>query len=124
MKKSIFEQCGGTYTQVGDYLLPNLIIDEDEQQFIGKYGRMRKRYLKEHRPVLFTNLLLSGKLDQHLTKIDRACTERMELLTRQMADREAVTEALKATDQMEWVRRMNNIQNRAEEIVLNELVYC
>ena len=124
MQKSIFEQCGGTYTQVGDYLLPNLIIDEDEQQFIGKYGRMRKRYLKEHRPVLFTNLLLSGKLDQHLTEIDRTCTERMELLTRQMADREAVTEALKATDQMEWVRRMNSIQNRAEEIVLNELVYC
>ena len=124
MKKSIYEQCGGTYTQVGDYLLPDLIIDEDEQQFIGKYGRMRKRYLKEHRPVLFTNLLLSGKLDQHLTEIDRACTERMELLTRQMADQEGVTEALKATDQMEWVRRMNNIQNRAEEIVLNELVYC
>ncbi len=124
MQKSIFEQCGGTYTQVGDYLLPDLIIDEAEEQFIGKYGRMRKRYLKEHRPVLFTNLLLSSKLDQHLTEIDRACTERMELLTRQMADREAVTEALKAADQMEWVRRMNNIQNRAEEIVLNELVYC
>ena len=124
MQKSIFEQCGGTYTQVGDYLLPDLIIDETEQQPIGKYGRMRKRYLKEHRPVLFTNLLLSGKLDQHLTEIDRACTERMELLTRQMADREAVTEALKAADQMEWVRRMNNIQNRAEEIMLNELVYC
>ena len=124
MQKSIFEQCGGTYTQVGDYLLPDLIIDEAEQQHVGKYGRMRKHYLKEHRPVLITNLLLSGKLDQHLTEIDRACTERMELLTRQMADREAVTEALKAADQMEWVRRMNNIQNRAEEIVLNELVYC
>ena len=124
MKKSIYEQCGGTYTQVGDYLLPDLIIAEDEQQHVGKYGRMRKRYLKEHRPVLFTNLLLSGKLDQHLTEIDRACTEQMELLTRQMADQEGVTEALKATDQMEWVRRMNNIRNRAEEIVLNELVYC
>ena len=124
MQKSIFEQCGGTYTQVGDFLLPDLIIDETEQQPIGKYGRMRKRYLKEHRPVLFTNLLLSGKLDQHLTEIDCACTERMELLTRQMADQEGVTEALKAANQMEWVRRMNNIQNRAEEIVLNELVYC
>ena len=65
MQKSIFEQCGGTYTQVGDYLLPDLIIDEAEQQPIGKYGRMRKRYLKEHRPILFSNLLLSGKLDQH-----------------------------------------------------------
>ena len=124
MKKSIFEQCGGTYTQVGDYLLPDLIIDEAEQQSVGKYGRMRKRYLREHRPVLFTNLLLSGKLDQHLTEIDRACTERMELLTRQMADREAVTEALKSANQMEWVRRMNSIRNRAEEIVMNELVYC
>ena len=124
MQKSIFEQCGGTYTQVGDYLLHNLIIDEDEQQFIGKYGRMRKRYLKEHRPILFSNLLLSGKLDQHLAEIDHACVEGIDLLTRQMADQEGVTEALKATDQMEWVRRMNNIQNRAEEIVLNELVYC
>ena len=124
MKKSIFEQCGGTYTQVGDYLLPDLIIDETEQQPIGKYGRMRKRYLKEHRPILFSNLLLSGKLDQHLAEIDHACVEGIDLLTRQMADQEGVTEALKATDQMEWVRRMNNIQNRAEEIVLNELVYC
>ena len=124
MKNSIYEQCGGTYTQVGDYLLPNLIIDEDEQQFIGKYGRMRKRYLKENRPILFSNLLLSGKLDQHLTEIDRACVKRMDLLTRQMAPQEGVTESLKATDQMEWVRRMNSIQNRAEEIVLNELVYC
>ena len=95
MQKSIFEQCGGTYTQVGDYLLPDLIIDEAEQQPVGKYSRMRKRYLKEHRPVLFTNLLLSGKLDQHLTEIDRACIERMELLTRQIAGREGVTEALK-----------------------------
>ena len=124
MQKSIFEQCGGTYTQVGDYLLPNLIIDETEQQPIGKYGRMRKRYLKEHRPILSSNLLLSGKLDQHLAEIDHACVEGIDLLTRQMADQKGVTEALKATDQMEWVRRMNNIQNRAEEIVLNELVYC
>ena len=124
MQKSIFEQCGGTYTQVGDYLLPDLIIDETEQQPIGKHGRMRKRYLKEHRPILFSNLLLSGKLDQHLAEIDHACVEGIDLLTRQMADQEGVTEALKATDQMEWVRRMNNIQNRVEEIVLNELVYC
>ena len=85
---------------------------------------MRKRYLKEHRPILFSNLLLSGKLDQHLAEIDHACVEGIDLLTRQMADQEGVTEALKATDQMEWVRRMNNIQNRAEEIVLSELVYC
>ena len=77
-----------------------------------------------HRPILFSNLLFSGKLDQHVAEIDRACIERMDLLTRQMADREDVTEALKAANQMEWVRRMNNIRSRAEEIVLNELVYC
>ena len=123
MQKSIFEQMGGTYTRVGDYLLPNLTIDESEQQPIGKYGRMRKRYLKEYRPVLYTNLLTTGKLDQHLAEIDNACEERMELFTRQMASQEGVTETLKASDQMEWVRRMNSIQNRAEEIVLHELVY-
>ena len=124
MKKSIYEQCGGTYTQVGDYLLPNLIIDEDEQQFIGKYGRMRKRYLKEQHPILYLELLLSGKLYPHLLEVDEACEERMELLTRQIAKQEDVTEALKATDQMEWVRRMNSIRSRAEEIVLHELVYA
>ena len=96
--ETIFEQLGGTYTQVGDYFLPDLIIGETEHPAIGKYGRMRKRYLKEHRPILFSNLLLSGKLDQLLTEIDRACVDQLELLTRQMADREGVTEALKAVD--------------------------
>ncbi len=85
---------------------------------------MRKRYLKEHRPVLYTNLLLEGKLFLHLAEIDRACEDRMELLVRQMKAQEGVTEALKAANQMEWVRRMNSIRNRAEEIVLRELVYC
>ena len=124
MQKSIFEQMGGTYTQVGDYLIPNLVISETEQSPLGKYGRMRKRYLKEHRRVLYTNLLVTGKLDQHLAEIDEACEARMELLISQMAKQEGVTEALKAADQMEWVRRMNSIQNCAEEIVLHELVYC
>ena len=124
MQKSIFELMGGTYTRVGDYLLPNLTIDESEQQPIGKYGRMRKRYLKEHRPVLYTNLLVTGNLDQHLAEIDEACKERMELLTRQMASQEGVTEALKVSDQMEWVHGMNSIRSRAEEIVLHELIYC
>ena len=123
-QKSFFEQKGGTYTQVGDVLLPNLAIGEDGQQPIGKYGRMRMRYLKEHRPVLYSNLLLSGKLFQHLVEIDEACVERVELLIRQMARREGVTEQLKAAEQMEWVRRMNSIRNRAEEVVLSELVYC
>ena len=121
--KSFFERNGGTYSQVGDYLLPNLTINETEQRPIGKYGRMRKRYLKEHRPVLYTNLLVTGKLDQHLAEIDEACEERMELIMQQMAKQESVTEALKATDQRAWVARMNSIQNRAEEIVLQESVY-
>ena len=120
--KTLFEQIGGTYTQVGDFLLPELAVEECEP--IGKYGRMRKRYLKEHRPILFNTMLLSGKLFQHLGEIDCACKERIELLTRQMAQQECATEVLKAADQMEWIRRMNSIQNRAEEIVLNELVYC
>ena len=124
MQKSIFEQMGGTYTQVGDYLIPNLVISEAEQSPLGKYGRMRKHYLKEHQPALYTNLLTTGKLNQHLDEIDEACEERMELLTQQMAKREDVTEALKTDDQMEWVRRMNNIRNRAEEVVLHDLVYC
>ena len=107
------------YHKSGDYYLPNLVLEDNEVQPIGKYGRMRKRYLKEHRPVLFTNLLLSGELFQHLEEIDKTCEEHMELLTRQMA-----IEQLKAANQIEWVRRMNSIQNRAEEIVLHELVYA
>ena len=122
--KSFSEQNGGTYTQVGDVLLPNLSIGEDGQQPIGKYGRMRKHYLKEQHPVLYSELLLSGKLYPHLLEIDEACDGRMELLTCRLAEQEGVTEALKAADQMEWVRRMNSIRNRAEEIVLHELVYC
>ena len=123
-QKSFFEQNGGTYTQVGDVLLPNLTIGEDGQQPIGKYGRMRKRYLKERHSLIYLELLLSGKLYPYLLEIDEACEKRMELLTRQMAKLEGVTEALKATDQMEWVRRMNSIRSRAEEIVLNDLIYC
>ena len=121
--KSVFEEMGGTYTQVGDFLLPNLYIESREEYHIGKYGRMRKRYLKEHRPILFSNLVLSGKLYHHLSETDRACADQVNLLTRQMPDREGVTEALKAADQFEWVRRMNSIRNCAEEIVLNKLVY-
>ena len=123
-QKSFYEQNGGTYTQVSDVLLPNLVIGEAELPPIGKYGRMRKRYLKEQHPVLYSELLLSGKLYPHLLEIDEACEKRIDLITRQMAKREGVSEALKASDQMEWVRRMNSIRIRAEEIVLHELVYC
>ena len=123
MKQSFFEQSGGTYTRIGNYLIPDLVIEESEQRLIGKYGRMRKRYLKEHRPVLYSNLLTAGKLYRHLAEIDEACDERMDLLTCRMAAQEGVTEALKAADQMEWVRHINNIRSRAEEIVLHELVF-
>ena len=111
------------YVKSGDYYLPDLFLPEGNYT-IGKYGRLRREYLKEHRPIIFNSLILSGELYPHLSEIDCVCVERMDLLTRQMADREGVTEALKAANQMEWVRRMNNIRSRAEEIVLNELVYC
>ena len=112
-----------TYSRCGDYLIPNLILSEEEPQPVGKYGRMRRRYLKEYRPVIHSNLLLSGKLNQHLAEIDHACTDRIDLIIQQMKVQEGVTEALKAADQIEWIKRMNSIQSRAEEIVLHELVY-
>ena len=121
--KSLFEEMGGTYRQEGDYLIPNLALPEEPEYQIGKYGRMRRSYLKEHRPVLYANLLTSGTLHRHLAEIDQACNERMEIIVSDMARQEDVTEALKAADQMEWVRRLNNIRSRAEEIVLTELVY-
>ena len=120
--RTLFEQIGGTYTQAGDFLLPDLDVEECEP--IEKYGRIRKRYLKEQRPILFNTMLLSGNLFQHLSEIDCACKERIELLTQQMAQQEGATEALKAADQMAWVRCMSSIHNRAEEIVLSELVCC
>ena len=122
-QKSFFEQNGGTYTIIGDVFLPNLVIGEAEQRPIGKYGRMRKRYLKEQHSLLYSALLLSGKLYPHLLEIDEACESRMELIVLQMAKSEGVTEELKAADQMAWVARMNSIRTRAEEIVLHESVY-
>ena len=112
-----------TYIRCGDYDIPNLKLSEQPETSIGKYGRMRKSYLKEHRPILYTNLLTSGTLHRHLAEIDQACNERMAIIVSDMARQEDVTEALKAANQMEWVRRMNNIHSRAEEIVLTELVY-
>ena len=120
--KSLFEQMGGTYRQEGDYLLPNLDLPDTPQQ-IGKYGLLRKSYLKKQCPGLYSAMLLNGALFQHLAEIDQTCSERVELMIRQMAEREGVTEALKATAQLEWVGRMNSIRNRAEEIVLSEMVY-
>ena len=107
-QQSFFEQNGGTYKQLGDVLIPDLAIGEAEQPPIGKYGRMRKRYLKEQHPIFYSELVLSEKIYAHLLEIDKACNGRMELLTCQIAEQEGVTEALKAADQMEWVRHMNN----------------
>lgn len=122
--KSIFEQMGGTYRREGDYLLPNLSLPPDAEDYqIGKYGRLRRSYLKEHRPGLYGSFLTNGRLYQHLAEIDLACNNRMEHICKGMAECEGMTETLKATDQMEWVRRMNSIRSRAEEIVLHELVY-
>ena len=119
--KSIFEEMGGTYSNINGYLLPYLAIPESPPP--GKWGRMRRRYLKEHHPALYSSLLLTGRLDPHLAEIDQNCEEQLEFIIRQMALQEDVTEALKAADQMAWVRRMTSIHNRAEEIALRELVY-
>ncbi len=111
-----------SYVQQGEYFFPKLCF-EAENPPIGKYGLLRKSYLKEHKRGWYSSLLLTGKLDAHLAEIDRTCTERVELIMNQLAQHEGVTEALKASDQMEWVARMNNIRAKAEEIVLSELVY-
>ena len=122
--KSLFEEMGGTYRQVGNYFIPNLVLPDDGNYQIGKYGRMRRSYLKEHRKILYNNYVLEGTLFKHLYEIDQACNERIETIVSAIAKQEGVTESLKAADQMEWVRRKNSIRNRAEEIVLTELVYA
>ena len=111
------------FIRCGDYLLPDLGLTEEEQKPIGKYGQMRLDYLKKYRESLFNQLLLSGKLMAHLHEIDDTCHARLVLLIPQMKEAEGVTEALKMTDQMEWVRRMNSIHHRIEEILLDELIY-
>ena len=122
--KTIFEEMGGTYRQVGNYFIPNIVSQDDSNYQIGKYGRMRRSYLKEYRKILYNNYVLEGTLFKHLAEIDQACNERIENIISAMAKQEGVTEALKATNQMEWVRYMNSIRNRAEEIILTELVYA
>lgn len=108
---------------MGNYFIPNLVSQDDSNYQIDKYGRMRRSYLKEYRKILYNNYVLEGTLFKHLAEIDQACNERIENIVSAMAKQEGVTEALKAADQIEWVRRMNSIRNRAEEIVLHELVY-
>ena len=122
MKKSIFEQMGGTYHQEGDYLLPDLALPETDP--VGIWGQRRRQYLREHRKPFYTALLLSGKLDNHLADINQQAEDTFSQLIEQMAEQEGVTEHLKADNQMDWVGRMNNIRNRALEIIRSELIYA
>ena len=112
-----------TYRTNGDYLIPNLTLTEQERQPLGKYGRMRKNYLKEHRPVLWNSLLLSEKLYPHLREIDEAANRRLELMMSELMKAAGVTEALKASDPMKWTGLMNELKAQAEEVILNELIY-
>ena len=124
MAKTIFEEMGGTYMRQGDYFLPCLSLPaEKENKHIGVWGQQHLRYLKQHRKVLYTTLLTSGKLDSYLADIDKQAEDMFLRLVEQMAKREGVTEQLKAENQMEWVCRMNNIRSRAMEIVNDELIY-
>lgn len=125
LKKSIHDNANGLdYTLVNDHYLPNLTVAAPaEQDPTGRWGRLHKTYLKAQHPVRYNQLLLSGELSGYLAKLDKQAEEQLALTVRQMQEAEGVTEALKAADQLEWVRRMNNIRNRAEEIVHNEIVY-
>ena len=121
--KSIFEQFGGTYTKQGDYCLPNLTLPAEEKHSIGVWGQRRLRYLKQHHKVLYYNLLTSGKLHSHLADVEEEAQILFSRLVKEYAEKEGVTEQLKATDQMAWVRRMNNIRERATEIVNADVVF-
>ena len=123
MTKTIFEEMGGTYRQVGDYLLPNITVPAEEEKPIGIWGQRHLRHIKQERKALYTELLTSGRLNTYLADINEQAAEQMLLLTEQMAEREGVTEQLKAQDQMQWVQRMNNIRDRATEIVNHDLIY-
>ena len=124
MAKTIFEQMGGTYTRVGDYYLPDLKLPEEEKQAnIGVWGMRHKKFLKENHRVLYANLMTSGKLVTYLDDIERQATTMFLRLVKELAEKENVTEELKATDQMLWVQKMNNIRNRATEIVNVEIIY-
>ena len=124
MAKTIFEQMGGTYTRVGDYYLPDLKLPEEEKQAnIGVWGMRHKKFLKENHRVLYANLMTSGKLVTYLDDIERQATTMFLRLVKELAEKENVTEELKATDQMLWVQKMNNIRNRATEIVNAELIF-
>ena len=121
--KSTFEKMGGTYTPGADGIYYPNLVSTDEEPHYGKYGMMRKTYLKEYRPAMYSLYMLEDRLTEHLNTVDDEAQERMDILVRQMMDRQGITEELKVRDQMEWVRAVNGIRNMAEEIVLNGLIY-
>ena len=123
MEKQIYDEKNGlSYTLHGDYYLPDLVINEEETTY-GKYGIMRKQFLKEHRSARYQYLVLTGKLTEHLNQVDKEVREKVEMLVEQMAEQWGVTEELKMQNQMEWVRRMNNIKATAEEIVYRNIIF-
>ncbi len=121
--KSLFEQMGGTYREENGYLIPNLTLPDEEQVEIGIWGQQHLRYIKQHHKVRYVNLLTSGKLNGYLADIDKQAEDMFFRLVKQMAEREGVTEKLKADNQMVWVGRMNNIRSRATEIVNHDIIY-
>ena len=124
MEKSLFEQMGGTYTQVGDYMLPDFILPtEEKQQYIGIWGQRHGQYLKQHHKILYYNLLTSGKLNAHLANINEQAEDMFSRILKEMAEQQGVTEQLKASNQMVWVGKMNAIRNSAMEIINTELIY-
>ena len=122
--ESLFEQLGGTYTRQGDYCLPDVCLPPEEERPIGIYGQRRRVYLKAHHRVLYYNLLTAGTLDGHLADLNEQAEAMFSRLVKQLSEKEGVTEALKAENQMLWVQRMNNIRSAAMEIVANDLIYC
>ena len=121
--KTLFEQLGGAYTIQGDYRLPNLTVEETDTRPIGVWGQRRLHYLKHHRKVLYYNLLTSGKLHSHLADIEEQAQELFTRLTTNLAAKEGITEQLKATNQMKWVQKMNNIREHVMEVVCKEVVF-
>lgn len=124
MKKHIYDESNGLwYELIGDYYIPVLTLSSEEQRPIGKWGRMHRDYLRDHRPILFNDMILSGQLWTYLADLNEQAQRRLQLIIRQMQEAESVTEELKAADQMAWVGAMNSIRSRAEEIILREMIY-
>lgn len=121
--KSLFEEHGGTYTMQGDYRLPNITLPAEDERSIGVWGQRRLRYLKQHHKVLYYNLLTSGKLHSHLADTEEQAQELFSRLVKEYAEKEDITEQLKATDQMKWVHKMNNIRERVTETVCSDMVF-